>query len=80
MVPSGMMNVSEDGNVVSRPYLTMRYRSNNVTNRRRQVKFWGVLGQQVREDRSSVELLTEMTNQVVGANSYFVGRKGVFYS
>ena len=80
MVPSGMMNVMEQGNVVSRPYLTMRYRSNNITNRRRQVKFFGVLGQQVREDRSSCELLTEMTNQVVGANSYFVGRKGVFYS
>lgn len=80
MVPSGTMNVMEQGNVVSRPYLTMRYRSNNITNRRRQVKFFGVLGQQVREDRSSVELLTEMTNQVVGANSYFVGRKGVFYS
>lgn len=79
MVPSGMVNVMEQGNVVARPYLTMRYRSNNVTNRRRQVKFFGVLGQQVREDSSSVELLTEMTNQVVGANQYFVGRKSATY-
>ncbi|WGK93794.1 MULTISPECIES: hypothetical protein [Flavobacterium] len=80
MVPTGTMNVTEEGNVVARPYLTMRYRSNNITNRRRQVKFFGVLGQQVREDKSSVEILSEMTNQVVGANSYFVGRKGLFYA
>lgn len=79
-VPCGNMNTLEDGNTVSRPYLSMRYRSNNVTNRRRQAKFWGVLGQQVKEDRSGVDLLSEMTNQVVGANSFFVGRKGNFYA
>ncbi len=79
MVPTGMMNVQEQGNVVSRPYLTVRYRSNNVTNRKRQAKFWGVLGQQVKEDKSGVDLLSEITNQVVGANNYFVGRKSVFY-
>lgn len=80
MVPCGMMTVMENGNAVSRAYLTMRFRSNNVTNRRRQAKFWGVLGQQVREDASGVDLLSEMTNQVVGANNYFVGRKGNFYA
>jgi len=79
MVPTGMMNVMEQGNVLARPYLTMRYRTNNVTNRNRQAKFWGVLGQQVSKDASGVDLLSEMTNQVVGANNFFVGRKGVFY-
>lgn len=79
MVPTGSMNVNEQGNVVARPYLDMRYRSNNITNRHRQAKFWGVLGQQVKEDRSGVDLLTEMTAQVVGANNFFVGRKAVFY-
>lgn len=79
MVPSGMMNVKEQGNVSSKPYLTMRYRSNNITSRNRQAKFWGVLGQQVKEDKSGVDLLSEMTNQVVGANNFFVGRKSVFY-
>jgi hypothetical protein len=79
MVPSGMMNVMEQGNVVAKPYLTVRYRSNNVTNRNRQAKFWGVLGNQVKEDKSGVDLLSEVTNQLVGANNYFVGRKAVFY-
>jgi len=79
MVPTGNMNVMEQGNVVARPYLTMRYRTNNITNRNRQAKFWGVLGQQVKEDTSGVDLLSEMTNQVVGANNFFVGRKAVFY-
>lgn len=79
MVPAGKMEVMEQGNVVARPYLTMRYRTNNITNRNRQAKFWGVLGQQVKEDKSGVDLLSEMTNQVVGANNFFVGRKAVFY-
>lgn len=79
MVPTGNMNVMEQGNVVARPYLTMRYRTNNITNRNRQAKFWGVLGQQVKEDKSGVDLLSEMTNQVVGANNFLVGRKSVFY-
>lgn len=80
MVPTGKMNVTENGNAVSKPYITMRYRKNNMVDRRRQTKFFGMLGQQVREDRSSVEILTELTNQVVGANNFFVGRKGIFYS
>lgn len=80
MVPSGTMMATENGNAISKPYINMLFRASNMTNRKRQTKFFGMLGQQVREDRSSVEILTEMTNQVVGANNFWVGRKGVFYS
>jgi hypothetical protein len=79
MVPTGLTSAMENGKVNSKPYLTVRYRSNNITNRKRQAKFWGVLGQQVKEDKSGVDLLSEVTNQVIGANSFFVGRKGIFY-
>lgn len=80
MVPSGNTYVMENGNTVSKPYITLRYRTNNVVNRRRQIKWFGVLGTQVMEDKSGCEVLTEMTIQVVAANNYFVGRKSEFYA
>lgn len=80
MVPSGNTYVQENGNTVSRSYITVRYRGNEMVNRRRQIKWFGCLGQQTLKDSSGCELLTEATIQVVGANNYFVGRKSNFYS
>jgi hypothetical protein len=32
-----------------------------------------------KEDKMTANFLSEMTNQVVGANAYFIGRKGAAY-
>ncbi len=76
-VPTGnKVDIKENGSVVSVPYLEVLYRG---MDRKRQMKGWGVFGTQTKRDSSSIDLLTECTNRLVGANNFFVGRKNTFY-
>lgn len=79
MVPAGNKSVMEDGNTVSRPYLSCRYRGDANYNRKREIKLFGPGGTQQSKDSQTTEFLSECLNQVIGANSYFVGRRGDFY-
>lgn len=76
IVPMGQTSVMEDGVTKSRPYLTNQYRS---PERKKQVKIFGTNGTPQKKDASSTYFLSEFLNQVVGANSYFVGRRGAYY-
>ena len=80
MVPCGNTSVYEDGNTVSKPYLSVRYRGDESYNRKREVKIFGPGGTQQSKDSQTTEFLCEGTNQLIGANNYFVGRRGVFYT
>lgn len=78
IVPMGTTSVTEKGETVSKPYLSVEYRS---PERKKQVKlFGGSKGTPIRADRSYTDYLTEFTNRIVGANSFFVGRRGVYYN
>ncbi|MCP1996655.1 hypothetical protein [Flavobacterium sp. HSC-61S13] len=72
-IPSGVTHITENGNAITRPYLDILYRQNDLVNRNKQTKFWGVLGQQSKDDTSSVELITEGTNRAIALNNYFIG-------
>lgn len=77
MVPNGEMNVLEEGNQYSRPYLTIRYRQMGGINRYKKTKFFGGLyGTPHKVDTMEMHIETEMTNQVIGANQFFVFRRG----
>jgi hypothetical protein len=80
MIPTGMTDIMVNGDTKATPYLTLRYRRYGNVNRRRKVEFFGLLGTPQYEDKTSLTLLSEFTNQVAGANSYYVGRKGDFYT
>jgi hypothetical protein len=71
IVPTGSTYVSENGNTVSRSYLTFRYRSDSMYSRKKEVKIFGPDGTAQVKDAQSVHYLSEFTNQVVGANNYF---------
>jgi hypothetical protein len=80
MVPNGNTSVYENGESISRPYLSVRYRGNSATNRKRQVKLFGPDGTPQVKDAQSAHWLSECTNQVAGANNYLVGRGTAVYS
>jgi hypothetical protein len=75
IVPGGKKEVTENGKRVKKPYLSTLYRNGNGINRREEVKLFGPGGTQLSKDVSRWEFLTETTNAVVGANSWFLGRK-----
>lgn len=81
MMPSGNCDVTEDGNTVKRPYVSVYYRGTEQISRERQVKIFGLNGTPQKSDTMTANFLTEATNKVVGANAFFVGRRGAsFYS
>lgn len=63
----------------SKPYLTFRYRIKGIVNRRRRTKIFGLSGTEQSKDAMRVEMLSEFTNQLVGANLFFVGRRSSTY-
>lgn len=79
MVPSGNTYAQENGNTVTKPYLSVRYREDGSYSRKREVKIFGPNGTAQSKDAQTTEFLSEATNQLVGANNFFVGRRGVFY-
>jgi hypothetical protein len=77
MIPAGEANVLEDGDVYSKPYFTIRYRQMNGINRYKKTKFFGgPIGTPHKKDTMEMHIETEMTNQLVGANQFFVFRRG----
>ena len=80
-VPGGSTSVLEDGDTVSKPYLSLRYRRKNGIDRYKKTQiFGGNIGTDHKKDTMEAHYTTEQTNQVVGANKYFVVRKSAFYS
>lgn len=81
IVPAGENYVTENGNTVSRPYLTLRHRSDGQINRNKEVTIYGLgTPHPQRKDKMTVDYLSEITNQVVGANNFHVVRRGTFYA
>lgn len=79
MIPNGSTSIYEDGQTVSKPYLSVRYRGDANSNRKRQVKLFGPDGTAQVKDAQSAHWLSECTNQVAGANNYLVGRGTAVY-
>lgn len=80
-IPVGKKNVIMDSREVRKPYLQILYRGMGDENRRDEVQVFGRGGTPHKKDTTEHHFLTEMTNQVVGANMFFVGRKDTsFYS
>lgn len=76
-VPAGETSVLEEGNSVSRAYLSIRYRQQAGLNRYKKTKiFGGAIGTPHKKDTMEAHYETEQTNQVIGANQYFVVRRG----
>ena len=80
IIPSGNTYAMENGNTVSKPYFSVRYRADGAYSRKREVKLFGPNGTDQVKDAQSAHFLSETTNQVIGANQYFIVRRGVFYS
>jgi len=81
IVPAGETDVQEDGVTVTRPYLSFRHRSEGTMNRNKEVNIYGLnTPHPQRKDKMTADFLAEITNQVVGANAWFVVRRGVFYA
>ena len=77
MIPNGEKTVMESVNQRSLPYLTIRYRELGGLNRYKKTKFFGgAYGTDHKEDTFEMHCLTEMSNQVIGANQFFVFRRG----
>jgi hypothetical protein len=80
IVPAGETYSMEEGNTVAKPYMTFRYRSEGAINRRKEISIYGLnQPHPQRLDVMTADYLTEMTNQVIGANNFFAIRRGVFY-
>lgn len=82
IVPTGEAYATEDGNTVSKPYLTFRHRSDGQLNRKKEITIYGLPGgapHPQRKDSMIADYLSEFTNQVIGANNFFAIRRGVFY-
>jgi len=58
----------------------MRYRVEGAVNRKRKIQIFGLGGTPQKADKMTANFLSEFTNQVIGANQFFVGRKGAYYS
>ncbi len=81
IVPAGEKYVTENGNTVSRAYLTLRHRSDGQVNRNKEVTIYGMgTPHPQRKDKMTVDYLSEITNQLVGANEFTVVRRNVTYA
>jgi hypothetical protein len=82
LVPSGDKKVLENGNSYSRPYFSTAYRKNSNMNRYREIEIFGrPFGTPSRKDKIEVLCTTEQSNQLIGAENYFIVNKAVnFYS
>jgi hypothetical protein len=80
-IPMGKTSVKgEDGKISKQPYLKVLNRAQGNVNRKRELKVFGPGGTQQVADKMTIHYLNESTNQVVGANGFFVGRKGTYYT
>lgn len=80
IVPAGQTYAMEEGNTVTKPYLTIRHRSEGQINRKKDVTIYGLgTPHPERKDVMTADYLCEVTNQVIGANNFFAVRRGVYY-
>lgn len=74
--PMGNTRVKDgDGNVTKQPFLRILHRAKGEINRKRKVEIFGPGGTAQLEDKLTLSYLNESTNQVVGANAWFLGNK-----
>lgn len=79
-VPMGKKAVkNEDGTVTKKAYWNLLSRVQGNVNRKRKVQIFGEGGTPQIADKMSILYTAERTNQLVGANAWFVGRKGDYY-
>ncbi|MGV6830316.1 MAG: hypothetical protein ACWA5P_01980 [bacterium] len=77
IVPTGTKPVYEEGQDRQAPYLSIRYRKSGGTDRYKKTEFFGgKIGTPHKKDTFEMLCTTEQTNQVVGANEWFVVRRG----
>jgi hypothetical protein len=79
LVPAGLKSVVEEGETVDKAYLTIRTRKSQFTNRKKQVKLFGPGFTEHKKDTFEAHYTQEQTNQVVGANEYFIVRRNDHY-
>lgn len=83
-IPMGKTKIQDPDTTENtvKPYLSFRFRRKGVVDRKRRVKIFGLTGGQEQSiDSMRYELITECTNQLVGANLFFVGRRSAtFYT
>ncbi len=75
VIPWAMKQVEMDGKMAQKPYLDILYRNGNGINRRREIQLFGPGGTPITKDVSRWQILSETTNRLLGASSWFVGRK-----
>lgn len=79
-IPAGKTSVKdESGKVSQQPYLKVLNRVSGNVNRKRKVQVFGPGGTPQIADKMTLSYVNESTNQVVGANAWFVGRKSDTY-
>ena len=77
IVPSGetyTYNASKEGQAT--PYLSIMYRGTSGMHRDRTIEFFGEKGTKHKFDKTEMHIKTEQTNRLVGANEFFVVRRG----
>jgi hypothetical protein len=79
MVPAGNKSIIEDGEKKDAPYLSIRYRKSQFTNRKKQTKLFGPGFTEHKKDTMECHFTQEQLNQVVGANEYLIGRRNIAY-
>lgn len=72
LVPGSETFVVEEGQTVARPYLAVRKRKSANIDRSLEIKVLGMPEHPIDNDSIEVHYLTEMTNQVIGANEWGV--------
>ena len=75
IMPGGRKEMQLEGNKKVMPYFNVLYREQGGYSRKDEVKLFGVNGAPLSKDVTRYEFLSETTNVLVGANSWFVGRK-----
>lgn len=75
MVPAGNKSILVDGETKDSPYLKIMTRKSEFTDRKKQVKLFGHGFTDHKKDTMESHFLQEQTNQLVGANEYFIGRR-----
>ena len=82
MVPAGFKSVVEEGEQKDKPYLSIRYRKSQFVNRKKQVELFGPGPGFTAHKKDTMEahITQEQTNQLVGANEYFIVRRNDTYA
>ncbi len=79
IIPSGTKYAQENGNTVSKPYLSTRYRQGSGVNFKKEIKLFGPGGTAHKFDIQTTHFKSEFLNQVIGANEFHAVRTGAGY-